>query len=85
MNDSVRLKISYNSTRRAAWYTKLGYQRQCDPVAIPLRTIHPKGGPIAHIKIFIARVYPLRYLEHVDGAKGMYTLTFMKLLIKNHI
>ncbi|XP_044270312.1 uncharacterized protein LOC123014993 isoform X2 [Tribolium madens] len=59
----VRLKIHCNSTRRARWYAKLGYQKCPEPYLLKLASICPNGGPIGCIKVYIARVYPLKYLE----------------------
>ncbi|EFA00407.2 breast cancer type 2 susceptibility protein homolog [Tribolium castaneum] len=61
--DSVRLKIHCNSTRRALWHAKLGYQKCPDPCLLKLASFYPNGGLIGCIKVYIARVYPLKYLE----------------------
>lgn len=61
--ESLRMKIQYNSTRRIVWYAKLGYQMYPGPLLVPLKTIHPKGGVIGHLRVHVARVYPLRFME----------------------
>ncbi|GJQ70783.1 Brca2 [Trypoxylus dichotomus] len=69
ITDFVKLKISYNCTRRAVWYAKLGYQKCPEPFAISLSSIHPNGGVIGCIKVHILRIYPIRYMEQVDDKK----------------
>lgn len=59
----VRLRIHFNSTRRARWDAKLGFQRSCGPIPILLQTIHPRGGIVGHIRVYLARIYPLRFME----------------------
>ncbi|ENN81753.1 hypothetical protein D910_06659, partial [Dendroctonus ponderosae] len=56
--DLIHLKISFNSTRRALWWCKLGYQKQAGPFVIPLSSINMNGGKIGCLKCFILRVYP---------------------------
>ncbi|KRT86337.1 hypothetical protein AMK59_2110 [Oryctes borbonicus] len=74
VTDFVKLKVTYNSTRRAIWDAKLGYQRCPEPFAIPLSSIHPNGGVIGCIKVHILRVYPIRYMEQIDDKKGTVTI-----------
>ncbi|XP_018571533.1 breast cancer type 2 susceptibility protein-like isoform X2 [Anoplophora glabripennis] len=61
------LKINCNCTRRAIWHAKLGYQRNSNPFPVQLHSIYPLGGTIAAIKVCIARVYPLKYMERLEG------------------
>ncbi|KAJ3661217.1 hypothetical protein Zmor_005625 [Zophobas morio] len=61
--DMIRLKISCNSTRRARWYVKLGYQRCPEPFPVMLCSVFPAGNVIGCVKICIARVYPVKYME----------------------
>ncbi|RZC37249.1 breast cancer type 2 susceptibility protein -like [Asbolus verrucosus] len=61
--DMVRLKIGCNSTRRAVWYAKLGYQKCVEPFPLKLQSLFPAGGSVGCIKIYIARVYPIKYME----------------------
>ena len=65
------LKINFNSTRRAVWWSKLGYQSDSRPFCVPLSSIHLEGGKIGRVKVFIARVYPLKYLEKYPDKSGM--------------
>ncbi|GLV42697.1 BRCA2 DNA repair associated [Carabus blaptoides fortunei] len=65
---NVRLQIHYNSTRRAAWYVRLGYQRNPGPLCISLRTINGNGGPIGLTCAYVTRVYPISYMERLDAA-----------------
>ncbi|KAF5278315.1 hypothetical protein FQR65_LT03584 [Abscondita terminalis] len=70
--DHVRLKINFNCTRRAAWDAKLGYQKISKPFPVTLDSVHCDGGIIACVKIYIARVYPLRFMEKVDKGKPVW-------------
>ncbi|KAG5878532.1 hypothetical protein JTB14_008937 [Gonioctena quinquepunctata] len=65
--DLVYLKINFNCTRRAVWNARLGYQRFPGPFPIQIHSVHPMGGPVGAIQITIVRVYPVKYLEKVDG------------------
>ncbi|XP_044760230.1 breast cancer type 2 susceptibility protein-like [Coccinella septempunctata] len=59
----VRLKIHFNSTRRAAWYSKLGYQKDPSPLSIKLSSAVWNGGTIGRITVYIMRIYPVIYRE----------------------
>ncbi|CAH0547239.1 unnamed protein product [Brassicogethes aeneus] len=63
----VYMKINFNCTRRAAWYSKLGYQPCPSPFPIQLHTIHQSGGVIGCLKVYIARSYPLKYMERENA------------------
>ncbi|KAH1003675.1 hypothetical protein HUJ04_003554 [Dendroctonus ponderosae] len=67
--DLIHLKISFNSTRRALWWCKLGYQKQAGPFVIPLSSINMNGGKIGCLKCFILRVYPVKFLETCGSKK----------------
>ncbi|XP_060520211.1 uncharacterized protein LOC132698258 [Cylas formicarius] len=69
VSDLAYLRISYNSTRRAAWWAKLGYQRDPDPFPVSLSSVRPEGGKIGCARFYLARVYPVKYLESVEGKK----------------
>ncbi|KAF7988642.1 hypothetical protein HCN44_001215 [Aphidius gifuensis] len=71
-SNNVRLKISANSTRRAKWYTKLGYQLQKGPMTLNLKDIKSNGGLIGKIIVTIARVYPLLYREKLKNGETIY-------------
>ncbi|KAG1690963.1 Breast cancer type 2 susceptibility [Nymphon striatum] len=65
----LKLKISTNSTRRARWDIKLGFQLNPSPFAIPLCSVIQGGGTIACVHIVIQRVYPIVYMEKFpDGS-----------------
>ncbi|XP_022911876.2 breast cancer type 2 susceptibility protein homolog isoform X1 [Onthophagus taurus] len=66
---NVKLRICYNSTRKAPWYSKLGYQKCPKPFLIPLQSIKPDGGMIGGVKIQIIRIYPLRFMEKINDSK----------------
>ena len=69
---SCSLKISTNSTRRAHWFTKLGYQGTPFPYPVSLSSVYPDGGLVGCTSMVISRVYPLVYLEKREGAKGVF-------------
>ena len=71
VSPSCCLKISANSTRRARWYAKLGYQPTPRPFPIPLMSSFPDGGLVGCTDVVIARVYPLAYLEKREGEKSV--------------
>lgn len=73
MPSSVALKISANSTRRARWYTKLGYCKESWPFAVPLNSVHGSGGIITRTKAFVLRVYPLVYVVKEKTEDGQRT------------
>ncbi|KAL1516534.1 hypothetical protein ABEB36_000441 [Hypothenemus hampei] len=60
------LKICYNSTRRAAWWVKLGYQKASGPYLVPMSSIKVNGGKIGSFQCFIARVYPVKFMEKIE-------------------
>ncbi|XP_065161772.1 breast cancer type 2 susceptibility protein-like [Atheta coriaria] len=67
--DHVKLKIGYNNTRRALWHLRLGYYHIPTPFPIHIRSIQPDGGLVACAKVYIVRVYPIRYMEEFKGMK----------------
>ncbi|XP_017786426.1 PREDICTED: breast cancer type 2 susceptibility protein homolog [Nicrophorus vespilloides] len=67
--DNVRLKIFFNSTRRAVWHLKLGYYKYPTPFPLPLASLNPEGGVTSCVNIYVARVYPVRYYETTNGAR----------------
>ena len=64
-------RISANSTRRARWFTKLGYQPMPHSFPIPLMSIFPDGGLVGCTDVIIVRVYPMAYLEKREGEKNV--------------
>ena len=65
------LKLSANSTRRARWFAKLGYQVQPRPFPVPLMSVFPEGGLVGCTDVVIARVYPMAYLEKKEGQRNV--------------
>ncbi|XP_017892646.1 breast cancer type 2 susceptibility protein homolog, partial [Ceratina calcarata] len=61
------LYLNGNSTRRAAWDTKLGFARPSGPFTINLATIDPNGGLIGRVRVTIVRVYPILYYDRVTN------------------
>lgn len=70
ISDEVKLKINFNNTRRSKFFTKLGYQTNSSPITIPLDSIHLYGGIIGCVKFFVARIYPIRYMEQMGNVRG---------------
>ena len=71
MPSGCSLKISANSTRRARWFARLGYQPMPCPFPVPLMSIFPDGGLVGCTDVVITRVYPLVYLEKREGKKSV--------------
>ncbi|XP_074838457.1 breast cancer type 2 susceptibility protein [Carettochelys insculpta] len=65
MPDSLMLKISANSTRRARWYAKLGFHRDPRPFPLSLSSLFSEGGTVGCIDIVIQRTYPLQWVEKI--------------------
>lgn len=63
VRDDVRLKLCSNSTRRARWYAKLGFQANPGPINMPLSSILSSGGLVSCVTAYVARVYPLVFME----------------------
>ena len=64
---SLALKLHGNSTRRARWFLRLGYQRLPHPFPVPLTSVFPDGGLVGCVDVVVARVYPLLCMEKVEG------------------
>ena len=62
------LKINANSTRRAHWNAKLGFQSSPVPFPVPMSSLYPDGGLVGCVHVIIVRTYPLQYMERTsDG------------------
>ncbi|KAG1951873.1 BREAST CANCER 2 like 2A [Pimephales promelas] len=61
--ESLMLKISANSTRRARWDTKLGYYRDPRPIRLQLSSLYPAGGVVSCVNIVVLRSYPTQWME----------------------
>ncbi|XP_031194695.1 breast cancer type 2 susceptibility protein isoform X2 [Mastomys coucha] len=68
--DSLRLKISANSTRPARWHSKLGFFCDPRPFPLPLSSLFSDGGNVCCVDIIVQRVYPLQWVEKT--ASGLY-------------
>ena len=69
--ETAYLKISANSTRRARWFARLGYQSNPHPFAVPMESLFSDGGKVGCVNAIIARVYPFTYLEKKENCKKM--------------
>ena len=69
---SLSLRLSANSTRRARWYTRLGYQPSPRPFPLPLSSLFPDGGRVGVTEAVIARVYPIVYMEKMKDGKAVF-------------
>ncbi|XP_066517133.1 breast cancer type 2 susceptibility protein isoform X2 [Hoplias malabaricus] len=65
--DSLMLKISANSTRRARWDTKLGFHKDPRPFNLPLSSLYPNGGMVGCVDIIVLRSYPTQWMEKKAG------------------
>ncbi|XP_067306546.1 breast cancer type 2 susceptibility protein [Pseudorasbora parva] len=61
--ESLMLKISANSTRRARWDTKLGYYRDPRPIRLLLSSLFTAGGVVSCVNILVLRSYPTQWME----------------------
>ncbi|XP_036360666.1 breast cancer type 2 susceptibility protein-like isoform X4 [Octopus sinensis] len=68
----VQLKVNGNCCRPAKWNSRLGYQRDPRPFAIPISHIKQNGGLIGSVDVVIARIYPIMYMEKVSGSRAVF-------------
>ncbi|XP_070798905.1 breast cancer type 2 susceptibility protein [Pituophis catenifer annectens] len=61
--ETLMLKITANSTRRARWYAKLGYYRDPRPFSLPLSSLFSDGGTVGCIDVIVQRIYPIQWME----------------------
>ncbi|KAG8136815.1 hypothetical protein E2320_005372 [Naja naja] len=61
--ESLMLKITANSTRRARWYAKLGYYHDPRPFSLPLSSLFSDGGTVGCIDVIVQRIYPIQWME----------------------
>ncbi|XP_032075228.1 breast cancer type 2 susceptibility protein isoform X1 [Thamnophis elegans] len=64
--ETLMLKITANSTRRARWYAKLGYYRDPRPFSLPLCSLFSDGGTVGCIDVIVQRIYPLQWMEKLS-------------------
>ncbi|XP_072547596.1 breast cancer type 2 susceptibility protein isoform X2 [Salminus brasiliensis] len=65
--DSLMLKISANSTRRARWDTKLGFHKDPRPFNLPLSSLYSNGGVVGCVDVLVLRSYPTQWMEKRSG------------------
>ncbi|NWW58300.1 BRCA2 protein, partial [Ifrita kowaldi] len=70
--DSLMLKISANSTRRARWDAKLGFHRDPRPFPLPLSSLYSKGGAVGCIDVVIQRTYPIQWMEKTSAGSYVF-------------
>ncbi|NXK60585.1 BRCA2 protein, partial [Sylvietta virens] len=70
--DSLMLKISANSTRRARWHTKLGFHRDPRPFPLPLSSLYSDGGAVGCIDVVIQRTYPIQWMEKTSAGSYIF-------------
>lgn len=68
----MALRLHANSTRRARWFSKLGYQRVPHPFPVPLSSIFPDGGLVGCVDVMVVRVYPLLCMEKMEGRRNVF-------------
>ncbi|XP_053363622.1 breast cancer type 2 susceptibility protein isoform X3 [Clarias gariepinus] len=66
--DSLMLKISANSTRRARWDTKLGFHKDPRPFPLLLSSVFATGGAVSCVDIVVLRSYPTQWMEKKPGS-----------------
>ncbi|NXI78487.1 BRCA2 protein, partial [Rhipidura dahli] len=70
--DSLMLKISANSTRRARWHAKLGFHRDPRPFPLPLSSLYSEGGAVGCIDVVIQRSYPIQWMEKTSAGSYVF-------------
>ncbi|KAK3531907.1 hypothetical protein QTP70_034409 [Hemibagrus guttatus] len=66
--ESLMLKISANSTRRARWDTKLGFYKDPRPFPLLLSSLYANGGVVSCVDIIVLRSYPTQWMEKKPGS-----------------
>ena len=61
------LRLHPNSTRRAAWWSRLG-RWTAGPVTVRLGSLRDGGGLVSSVRLTVARVYPLLTWVRPAGA-----------------
>ncbi|NWW22808.1 BRCA2 protein, partial [Falcunculus frontatus] len=70
--DSLMLKLSANSTRRARWHAKLGFHRDPRPFPLPLSSLYSEGGAVGCIDVVIQRTYPIQWMEKMSAGSYVF-------------
>ena len=58
------LELSANSCRPATWDARLGFQ-SLRSFPVPLASLSQNGGAVGHVRLVLARVFPVQYMERV--------------------
>ena len=66
------LRLSANSTRRTRWYAQLGFQPSPHAFSLSLTSLFPDGGLVGYTEGIIARVYPIVFMEKVEGGRSIF-------------
>ncbi|XP_070553745.1 breast cancer type 2 susceptibility protein-like [Ptychodera flava] len=66
---NLALKICANSTRRARYDARLGYQSTPHPYPVLLNSLYADGGLVGCVDVVVVRSYPMQYVEKLsDGS-----------------
>ena len=67
---TLQLKLFTNSTRRASWDSKLGYQPVKIGFYVPVKSLYADGGMVGRTDLVILRKYPMQVVLpnywHID-------------------
>ena len=69
-----KFQIQYNSMRRAPWHARLGCCKNQTPFLVNINSIKLKGGLVPKVSGFVAKRYPLVYIESKEN-RDVYTST----------
>jgi len=64
------LCLFINSTRKARWDSKLGFQRRTMGMPVPISSLVAGGGNVSVLDAVVLRQYPIMYLERTKGSDG---------------
>jgi hypothetical protein len=63
------------------WYAKLGYQKCPEPFPVKLESVFANGGLIGCMKLYVARIYPIKFLEKKSTLSSVNIYFAMKCLL----
>ncbi|XP_064609538.1 uncharacterized protein LOC135473609 [Liolophura sinensis] len=69
---TARLKLCANSTRKARWDSKLGYQPDPRPFSLALSGLLAEGGTVPAVDVVVARVYPKMFFEKLSDGRSVF-------------
>lgn len=58
--------------RRARWSSRLGFLARPQPLIVGLRSILPDGGLVSRVRVLVARIYPLVFMEKNEAGRSMF-------------